>query len=79
MKISWTDCAKCEVVQRVKEERNILPTIKRSNGLVLHSNRLVKHIIEGQIKGREDEEKCVSSYWMTSRERECTGILKRKH
>jgi hypothetical protein len=31
-KISWYDCVKSEVLHRVKEERHILPTIKRKEG-----------------------------------------------
>jgi len=33
--ISWTDRVKCAVLQRVTEKRNILPTIKRKNAVVL--------------------------------------------
>jgi len=40
----------------VKEERNILQTIKRRKakwiGHMLHRNCLLKHLIEGKIKGR---------------------------
>jgi hypothetical protein len=31
------------------------------------------------LKGREDEEKDVSSYWITSRKREVAGNWKREH
>ena len=56
-KISWTNCVrKEEVLQRVKEDRNILQTIKtrKANliGHMLHRNCLLKHVIEGKIKGR---------------------------
>jgi hypothetical protein len=34
-KINWTNRAKYAVLQRVTEERNILPTIKRRNALGL--------------------------------------------
>jgi hypothetical protein len=56
-KISWTDCVgKEEELQRVKEERNILQTIKtrKANliGHMLHRNCLLKHVIDGKIKGR---------------------------
>ena len=49
-KISWTDRERNEkVLLRVKEERNILRTIKRgkANGIenILRSNCLLKHII----------------------------------
>jgi hypothetical protein len=45
-----------DVLHRVKEERNILHTIKRrkANWIVhiLHRNSLLKHIIEGKMEGR---------------------------
>jgi hypothetical protein len=72
-KISWTDRVRNEVLQRVTEERNVLQTIKRRKA---NWNCLLKHIIEGKVGGRievtGDEEKDVSSYWMTVREREDT-------
>jgi hypothetical protein len=44
-----------EVLHRVKEDRNILHTIKRRKanwiGHILHRNRLLKHITEGTIEG----------------------------
>jgi len=44
------------VLQRVKEERNILQTIIRrkanSIGHILHRNCLLKHIIEGKMDER---------------------------
>jgi hypothetical protein len=53
-KISWTDRVNNEaVLHRVKEERNILHTIKRGKanwtGHILRRNCLLKHIIEGKI------------------------------
>jgi hypothetical protein len=40
---------------RVKEERNILHTIKRSKanwiGHILDTNCLLKHVIEGKLEG----------------------------
>jgi len=79
-KISWTDhVRRVEVLQRVKEERNILQTTKRRKakwtGHILCKERLLKHVIEGKKKGRIDggeEAEDVSSYWMTLRKRECT-------
>jgi hypothetical protein len=60
-----------EVLRRVKEERNILYTIKgrKANwiGYILHRNCLLKHGIEGKIEGRGYKEEDVSSYWMTLR------------
>jgi hypothetical protein len=55
--ISWTDRVRNEeVLQRVKEERNILQTTKRqkanSIGHILRRNCLLKHIIEIKIEGR---------------------------
>jgi hypothetical protein len=56
-KISWTDRVRNEeVLHRVKEERNILLTIKRRNanwiGHILRRNCLPKHVIEGKLEGR---------------------------
>jgi hypothetical protein len=42
-----------EILHRVKEERNMLPTIKRGQGnwigYILRRNCLQKHLIEGMI------------------------------
>jgi hypothetical protein len=56
MEISWTDRVKCETVLHVlKEERNILRTIKRRDahwiGHISRRNCLLKHVIEGKIEG----------------------------
>jgi hypothetical protein len=58
-KISWTDRVRNEEVlhtSRVKEERNILHTIKRrkANWIdhILRRNCLLKHVIEGKVEGR---------------------------
>jgi hypothetical protein len=52
MEISWTDRVRNE--ERVKEDRNILPTIQRGKanwiGHVLRRNCLLKHITEGKIE-----------------------------
>ena len=44
-----------EVLHRIKEERNIVHTIKRRKvnwvGHILHRNCLLKHIIEVKVKG----------------------------
>jgi hypothetical protein len=54
-KISWTDRVRNEVLHRVKKERNIVHTIKRRKanwiGHILRRNCLLKHVIEGMIKG----------------------------
>jgi hypothetical protein len=54
--ISWTDRINNEaVLHRVKEERNILHTIRRRKanwiGHILRRNCLLSHIIEGKIIG----------------------------
>jgi hypothetical protein len=56
-KISWTDRVRNEeVLHRVKEDRNIVRTIKRrkANGIghILRRNCLLKHMIEGKVEGR---------------------------
>jgi hypothetical protein len=56
-KISWTARVRNEeVLHRVKEERNILHTIKRrkANWIshILRRNCLLKHVIEGKLEGR---------------------------
>jgi hypothetical protein len=60
-----------EVLHRVKEERNILHTIKRRKASwishILHRNCLLKHMIEGKLEGRRE---------MTGRRgRRCKQIL----
>jgi hypothetical protein len=61
-KISWTDRVNNEaVLQRVKEERNILHTIRRKKakwiGHILRRNFLLSHIIEGKIRGTRRRER----------------------
>jgi hypothetical protein len=56
-KISWTDRVRNEeVLHRVKEERNILLTIKRRKanwiGHILHRNCILRHVTEGKVEGR---------------------------
>jgi hypothetical protein len=56
-KISWTNRVRNEeVLHRVKEERNIVHTIKRRKanwiGHSLRRNCLLKHVIEGKLEGR---------------------------
>ena len=55
-KISWTDrVGNEEVLYTVKEKRNIAHTIKRRKakwvGHILRMNCLLKHVIEGKIRG----------------------------
>jgi hypothetical protein len=57
MEISWTDRVRNEeVLHRVKEDRNIVHTIKRSKvfwiGHILRRNCVLKHVIEVKIEGR---------------------------
>jgi hypothetical protein len=56
-KISWTDRVRNEeVLHRVKEDRDILHTIKRRKanwiGHILRRNCILKHVIEGKLEGR---------------------------
>jgi hypothetical protein len=45
-----------ELLHRIKEERNILRTIRRTKanwiGHIVRRNCFVKHVIEGKIEGR---------------------------
>jgi hypothetical protein len=55
-KISWIDRVRNEeVLHRVKEERNIVHTIKRRKanwiGHILRGNCLLKHVIEENMEG----------------------------
>ena len=57
VKISWTDHVRNEeVLHRVKEERNILHTVKRRKanwiGHIVHRMCLLKHVIKGKIEQR---------------------------
>ena len=81
-KITWTDHVRNEKeFQRVMDERNVLQAVKRRKanliGHILRRNCLIRHFIEGEIEGRiklqDDEEKEVSSYWVTLRKIEDTG------
>jgi hypothetical protein len=71
-----------EVIHRVKEERNIVHTIKRRKanwiGHILRRNFLLKHVIEGRIemtgrRGRRRKQLLVNlkekrSYWKLKEE-----------
>jgi len=50
-----------KLLHRVKEERNILHTIKKrkvnSIGHILRMNSLLNHVIEGKIEGRKTEKR----------------------
>ena len=59
MEISWTDRVRNkEVLHRVREDGNILHTVKRRKakwiGHILSRNCLLKHIIEGKIDRGKD-------------------------
>jgi len=63
------------VLQRVKEERNILPA--HTHTVQQRKSNWFGHILRRSClpfrkrkKGREDEEEDVSIYWMTLRRRE---------
>jgi len=74
-KLSWTNRARNEVLQGVKVERNIVHRIKRRNakciGQMLRWNCLLRHVIEGKIRGRAEDD--VTTYWKTLRKRENIG------
>jgi hypothetical protein len=80
-KISWTDRVRIEVLYRVKEERNILHTIKRRKanwiGHILRRNCILKRIIEDGIEVMGRQGKGISSYCMTLSKRGRAGKLKR--
>ena len=87
-KISWTDRVRNgEVLQRVKEKRNIVQTIKgkKANwiGHILRRNCLVKHVIEGKTEGRIEvmgrRGRRRRRYCMALRKKEDTVRRKRKH
>jgi hypothetical protein len=54
--ISWTDRARNEMLRRVKEESNIVTTVKRWKdnwiGNILSRNCLLKQTVEGKVEGR---------------------------
>jgi len=57
MEVNWIDLVRNEeVLRRVKEERNIVHTVKRRkvNWIVhvLRRNCLLKHVIAGKLEGR---------------------------
>jgi hypothetical protein len=75
-KISWTDRVRNEeVLQRVKEKRNITHTIKRREanwiGQIWRRDCLQKRVTGGKIEGRIEvtgrRGEDVSSYWISLR------------
>jgi hypothetical protein len=53
-KISWSDLVKKRVLHTVKEERNILLIMRRTNmiGHMLRRKCLLKRVIEGKMEGK---------------------------
>jgi hypothetical protein len=75
-----------EVLHRVKEERNILHTIKRIKaswiGHILCRNCLLKHVIEGNIEGRIEvtvRRRRRRKQLLDDLKKEDTGNRKRRH
>ena len=82
--ISWPDHVGNEEVLRVKDERDILPTITRRqanwSGHILRRNCFLIHVIEGEKEGRIEVtvKWARSSYRMALRKREDTLNWKKK-
>jgi hypothetical protein len=77
-KFIWTNHVKNqEALRRLKEDRNILLTIKRRKanrvGHILRRDYLLKHFTQETWEGREEDEENLSSYWIILRIREGTG------
>jgi len=66
------------VLYRVKEERDILRRVNRRKGdwisHILHRNCLLKHCIDGKVKGIGGKEEEISSLWTTFKKTGGTGI-----
>jgi hypothetical protein len=78
-KIRWKDRVTNEVLQMVKEERNILKTIKRNKAKwtcqFLRRNHLLIHVMEGKTEERiemTERRERRKQYWMTLRKRQDT-------
>jgi hypothetical protein len=70
-----------EAIHRFGEERNILRTVKgRLSGLVTSCVRttLQNTLFKKIQKRRTNEKEDVSSYWMTLKKREGSGIVKKE-
>jgi len=73
--ISWVDSVKNSIQHRVRKDRNILHTIKKKEGQ-LNSTYLAwelcskNTLLNERQTCRGEEEKEVSSYWMTFRKQE---------
>jgi hypothetical protein len=77
-KISWKDRVKNEVLHKVKEERNIVHTIKRRKanwiGHILRRYCLLKHVIEGKVEGTGRRGRRRKQLLVELKEKEDTGI-----
>jgi len=73
-------CEKWRILKRQRGGEFTTYTREKADwiGHVLRRNCLLKHVIEGKIEGREDEEEDVSSY-LTLRKKWNTGNCKMKH
>jgi hypothetical protein len=78
MESRWTDRAKNEeIFHEVKEERNILHTIKQTRLITsCAKTTLYTTLLKERLTGREDEEGDVISYLKISRKRKHTENLK---
>jgi hypothetical protein len=82
-KISWTECVSNEaVLHRVKEERNILHTVRQRKanwiGHMLHRNCHLRHIIKGKIRGTKRWGRRCKPLLDDLRKQEDTGSWRRK-
>ena len=75
--ISRPERVKKAVVDKVKEESNILKTVKRRQvnwvGDIFHRNCLIKHVIDGKIEGTRRRGRSYKHKLMSSRKRDNTG------
>jgi hypothetical protein len=82
MENSWTDHVRNEVLHRVKEERNIIHTVKRRKanwiGHILRTNCHKTRYLR-KDKGRENEEEDVSRYTTSLTNIQNAETWKRKH
>ena len=77
-KTSWTDHVRTEeVLDRIKEERNILHTVNRKKanltGQIFRRNCLLKHVIEGNVEGTGRRGRRVKQLLDSAGERENIG------
>ena len=82
--ISWTDRVKSEeVLHRVKEEGNVIRTVKRRKatwtGHILRRNCRLNHFIEGKIEGTGRRGRYVSGYWLTLTLRRLMSYIYMEH